>query len=100
MEIAAPAVPRRARLSDQQQQGVHPLAIPVTREVPDAVLRPVGPDIVAVDDQDRIAAQLRQRLDHPLAGFEQLLPLVGHSDGERAVKIGRESWRAKGWSYV
>src|SRR3546814_10560501 len=87
MEVAAPAVPRRARLSDQQQQGVHPLAIPVTREVPDAVLRPVGPDIVAVDDQDRIAAQLRQRLDHPAAGFEQLLPFVGHRSEEHTSEL-------------
>src|SRR3546814_6620452 len=79
--------------SSDLQQGVHPLAIPVTREVPDAVLRPVGPDIVAVDDQDRIAAQLRQRLDHPPAGFEQLLPLVGH-------QIGRASCRGRVCQYV
>src|SRR3990167_6389530 len=85
MEIAAPAVARRARLPDQQQQRVHAGAVPVPREMPDAVFRPIGPDIVAVDDQYGVAAKLRQRLDHAAAGFEQQVALVRNRDAETAL---------------
>src|SRR3546814_12576717 len=99
MEIPAPAVPARARLPDQQQQGVHPLAIPVARKVPDAVLRPVGSDIVAVDDQNRVAAKLRQRLDHAAADIEP--PPASLSAPRRyPPKIRSASFRERVCQYV
>ena len=72
----------------QQQQRVHPVLVPCLRQLPEAVCRPVGPEIVAVDAEENIFLDQRFCLDQSAAGLEQLLPFVGHPDFNRIGQSG------------
>jgi hypothetical protein len=49
-------------------------------EQADGVDRAVDPEIVAVDDEEAVILDQRQRLDEPAAGFEEKGALVGDRD--------------------
>ena len=85
MEIAAPAMAVGARLRHHQQQRIHRRIVPAVGEQFDRVARAIGPDIVAVRAQYRVAAQQWFGLDQSAAGFEQRGALVGRFDGEGPI---------------
>ena len=89
VEIALPAMIAGARLRHEQQQRVHPRIVPPAGEEFEAIAGAVDPEIVAVDDEERITVDHRCRLDQPSAGFEQQCALVGDGDGE-FIGLGRE----------
>ena len=82
VEVALPAMIERPRLRHQQQQGIHALIVPVRSEQLDRVDRPVDPQIVAVDREERIAIDQRRGLDQSAAGFEQQVALIRNGDVE------------------
>ena len=75
-----PLVAMGAGERHEQQQGVHPRLVPARGEQPQRVDRAVDPEIVGIDDEERIGVDQRQRRWQAAAGFEQLLALVGDSD--------------------
>ena len=74
----------RTCIGHHQQQGVHHRIVPLRGQQADRVGRAVDPQIVAVDAQERLVAQQRQRAREPPARFHQLIALVRDHDVEIA----------------
>ena len=93
VEVAAPFIAGGAGQRHQQQQRVHLRRVPPLGQQPQRVDRAVDPQVVAVDDVERVAVDQRQRLGHPAAGFEQQLALVGQFEvepGRLAAQVGND----------
>jgi hypothetical protein len=63
-------------MADQQQQRVHPAFVPEVPQRGKGIARPVEPDVVAVEAEERVAVDQRHRPDQPAAGFQQGITLV------------------------
>jgi hypothetical protein len=81
MEITGPGIVEGLRMADHQQKRVHPRRVPGIGQSGKDIARPVEPDIVAVEAEERLAVDQRQRLDEAPAGFEQGLAFVRNGDG-------------------
>ena len=79
-EVAAPGIADAGCDRRQQQQRVHGAGIERLGEPRQVGRHAVDPDGVGVDVEERLAAELRQCLDHAAAGVEQLGALVGNHD--------------------
>src|ERR1700722_16529989 len=79
-EITGPVDADRACASGDQQQDVHRLRIETPGQAGDIRARPFDPEGVGVADEERIAADQRQRALDPAALVEELRPLVRNDD--------------------
>ncbi len=76
VEVARSRVAMGAGERHQQQQRIHAIGVPQALHHAQRFLRPVDPEIVAVDDQERVGIEHRRRLHHASARFHQLLALI------------------------
>ncbi len=80
VEVALPVMAVRTRQRHEKEQGVHALVVPKGGKLAQSVDRAIDPQIVGIDDEERIGVDQRQRLDQAAAGFEQEIALVRDSD--------------------
>ena len=65
----------------EKQQGIHLLRVPGAAEIVEGIARPVEPEIVGIEAEERVGQQaLRMRLHQPAAGFHQQLAFVRNGD--------------------
>src|SRR3546814_4503487 len=82
VEIAEAGVAVGARQRHHQQQRIHFIGVPALGKSSQCVDRTVHPQIVAVDDIERVLADQWQRMNDSAARLQQLRPLVGNARSE------------------
>ncbi len=88
VEVAHALVILGARERNEQQERVHLLLVPLRGEQLQRIRRPVDPQIVAVDREERVAVDQRRGLDQPAARFHEQRPLVGNDDLQAMLAAG------------